>query len=215
MIRLMNTNTLFITICLLLYPVILQSTTETSSDTLSVEKEKQIKGEIIVTLSNLENKVIGVTGKIYIGSQPKKVWTVLTDYDNLKNFIPYIIESRLLKDKGDEKIIVQTGRTGIFLFKKTSHIKLKVKEEYFKHIYFEQISGDFKVYRGEWILEYYQEAQGTFLTFKAEVKPDFFVPLFITRHIQKRDLPIILEAIKRRVKSSNNRVGDIEDILNY
>jgi len=206
MIRLMNTNTLFITIYLLLYPVIVQSTTETSFDTLSVEKEKQIKGEIIVTLSNLENKVIGATGEIYIDSQPKKVWTVLTDYDNLKNFIPNIIESGLLKDKGDEKIIVQTVRTGIFLFKKTSHIKLKVKEEHCKHIYFEQISGDFKVYKGEWILEYYQEAQGTFLTFKAEVKPDFFAPLFITRHVQKRDLPVILEAIKRRVESSNNRV---------
>jgi len=202
----MNTNTLFITIYLLLYPVIVQSTTETSFDTLSVEKEKQIKGEIIVTLSNLENKVIGATGEIYIDSQPKKVWTVLTDYDNLKNFIPNIIESGLLKDKGDEKIIVQTVRTGIFLFKKTSHIKLKVKEEHCKHIYFEQISGDFKVYKGEWILEYYQEAQGTFLTFKAEVKPDFFAPLFITRHVQKRDLPVILEAIKRRVESSNNRV---------
>ena len=205
----MNTNTLFITIItiyLLLYPVIVQSATETSSDTLSVEKEKQIKGAIIVTLSNLENMVIGVTGEIYIGSQPEKVWTVLTDYDNLKNFIPNIIESGLLKDKGDEKIIVQTGRTEIFLFKKTSHIKLKVKEEYFKHIYFEQIGGDFKVYKGEWILEYYQEAQGTFLTFKSEVKPDFFAPLFITRYVQKRDLPIILEAIKRRVESSNNRV---------
>lgn len=205
----MNTNTLFITIItiyLLLYPVIVQSATETSSDTLSLEKEKQIKGEIIVTLSNLENMVIGVTGEIYIGSQPEKVWTVLTDYDNLKNFIPNIIESGLLKDKGDEKIIVQTGRTEIFLFKKTSHIKLKVKEEYSKHIYFEQIGGDFKVYKGEWILEYYQEAQGTFLTFKSEVKPDFFAPLFITRYVQKRDLPIILEAIKRRVESSNNRV---------
>ena len=207
MIRLMNTNTLFITIYLLLYPVIVQSTPETSFDTLSVEKEKQIKGEIIVTLSNLENMVIGVTGEIYIGSQSEKVWTVLTDYDNLKNFIPHIIESGLLKDKGDEKIIVQTGRTGIFLFKKTSHIKLKVKEEYFKYIYFEQISSDFKIYKGEWILEYCQEAQGTFLTFKAEVKPDFFAPLFIIRHVQKRDLPIILEAIKRRVESSNNRVA--------
>ncbi|MBA3016576.1 MAG: cyclase [Desulfobacteraceae bacterium] len=205
----MNTNTLFITIItiyLLLYPVIVQSATETSSDTLSVEKEKQIKGEIIVTLSNLENMVIGVTGEIYIGSQPEKVWTVLTDYDNLKNFIPNIIESGLLKDKGDEKIIVQTGRTEIFLFKKTSHIKLKVKEEYSKHIYFEQVGGDFKVYKGEWILEYYQEAQGTFLTFKSEVKPDFFAPLSITRYVQKRDLPIILEAIKGRVESSNNRV---------
>lgn len=205
----MNTNTLFITIItiyLLLYPAIVQSATETSSDTLSVEKERQIKGEIIVTLSNLENMVIGVTGEIYIGSQPEKVWTVLTDYDNLKNFIPNIIESGLLKDKGDEKIIVQTGRTEIFLFKKTSHIKLKVKEEYFKHIYFEQIGGDFKVYKGEWILEYYQEAQGTFLTFKSEVKPDFFAPLFITRYVQKRDLTIILEAIKRRVESYNNRV---------
>lgn len=204
MIRLINPKTLFITIGLLLYPAIGLSATEASPDLLSVEKEKQIKGEILVTLSNLENRVIGATAKIYIASHPNKVWAVLTDYDNLKNFIPRMIESKLLKDNGDEKTIFQAGRTGLFFLKKTSRIKSKVKEEYFNHIYFEKISGDFKVYKGEWILEYSQEAQGTFLTFKSEVKPDFFAPLFITRHIQKRDIPIILEAIKQRVESSNN-----------
>lgn len=202
--RSMNTNTLFIAIYLLLYPVSVQSAIKTSSDTLSLEKQKQLNGEIIVTLSNLENKVIGVTGEIFIGAQPKEVWAVLTDYDNLKNFIPQMIMSNLLEDKGDEKTITQTGRTGVFMFKKTSHIKLKVTEEYLKSINFEQISGDFKVYKGAWILEYSQKVQGTFLTFKAEVKPDFFAPRFVTRHIQKRDIPVILTAIKQRVESSHN-----------
>lgn len=179
------------------------STVKTSADTLSSEKQKLINGNIIVTLSNLENKVIGVTGKIYIGSQPAKVWTVLTDYENLKNFIPHMTMSNLLEEKGDEKTITQTGRTGVLVFKKTSYVKLKVTEEYLKRIKFEQISGDFKVYKGAWTFEYSQKAQGTFVTFKAEVKPDFFAPRFVTRHIQKRDLPAILTAIKRRVESSN------------
>ncbi len=199
----MITKTLLISLSLFLYPVMVLSTVKTSADTLSSEKQKLINGNIIVTLSNLENKVIGVTGKIYIGSQPAKVWTVLTDYENLKNFIPHMTMSNLLEEKGDEKTITQTGRTGVLVFKKTSYVKLKVTEEYLKRIKFEQISGDFKVYKGAWTFEYSQKAQGTFVTFKAEVKPDFFAPRFVTRHIQKRDLPAILTAIKRRVESSN------------
>ena len=49
-----------------------------TADTLSTHKEKLIKGEIIVTLSDWEDKGVNVTGTVFIACQPQHVWSVLT-----------------------------------------------------------------------------------------------------------------------------------------
>ncbi len=172
-----------------------------TSDTLSTHKEKLIKGEVIVTLSDLEDKGINVTGTVFIACQPQQVWPVLTDYNHLADFIPTMLKSQLISNGGDEKIVEQIGKSGIFLFHKTAYVKLKVKEKYLKCIHFENMSSDFLVYIGEWMLEYNPRAGGTILTYKANIKPDFFAPRFLIRHVQSKDLPKILKAIKRRVES--------------
>jgi len=44
--------------------------------------------------------------------------------------------------------------------------------------------------------------KGTFLTYKAEVKPDFFAPGFAVRNVQKKECPLMLSAMKKRAESS-------------
>jgi hypothetical protein len=126
----------------------------------------------------------------------------LTDYSNHKNYIPKLIVSDLLSDNGVETVIFQTARSRIFIFQKTVSIKVKIRGEYLKHLYFQQITGDFKVYHGEWIIEEYRHGQGTFLTYKSEVKPDFFAPQFVVKYVQKHDFPSALLAMKKRAESS-------------
>jgi carbon monoxide dehydrogenase subunit G len=155
----------------------------------------------IVILSDLPDGVTGVTGHIFIAAPPKKVWTVLTDYNNHKKYIPKVIDSGLISDKGVEAVMFQTGTTRILIFQKTVHVKMKVWGDYLKHLYFSQITGDFKVYHGEWILEEYQHGQGTFLTYKSSVKPDFFAPRFVVKYVQNHDFPAVLSAMKKRAES--------------
>ena len=71
-----------------------------------------------------------------------------------------------------------------------------------KHLYFQQITGDFTVYHGEWILVDYQQGAGTFLTYKAEVKPNFFAPRFAVKNVQKRDCPSMMSAMKKQAEAS-------------
>ncbi len=151
-------------------------------------------------VSTLEDKVFRVKGEIFIRSHPEKIWAILTDYDNLENFLPTLQASRLLQDHGDEKIMTQTIRTGILVFKKTVQVTWKIREKHLKQIHFEMIQGDFKTYKGEMSLEYDQEARGTMLTYTARAKPDFWAPQAAVRHVQKHDVSRILEAIKRRVE---------------
>ena len=175
--------------------------TGVAPDSLTEEQSKLLNGEIIVALSNLQEGVTGVEGQIYIAAHPKKVWDVLTDYNNHKFFIPNVIDSGMISENGEEKVMFEKGKSKIFIFQKEVYIKMKVWGENPKHLYFEQISGDFKIYHGEWILSDYPQGAGTFLTYKAKIKPDFYAPQFAIRRVQQHDCPLMLSAMKKQAES--------------
>jgi ribosome-associated toxin RatA of RatAB toxin-antitoxin module len=192
----------------LLCPIPSSALTPTLHDSISAEHSLLLNGEPVVLLADLDDGVTGVTGHIFIAASPKKVWEVLTDYSNHKNYIPKLIVSDLISDNGVETVIFQTARSRIFIFQKTVNLTVKVHGEYLKHLYFQQISGDFKVYHGEWILEEYLHGQGTFITYKSEVKPDFFAPQFVVKYVQKHDFPAALLAMKKRAESTSNPLSN-------
>ena len=155
----------------------------------------------MIAFSDLPDDVVRVKGQIYIVAPPLKVWQVLIDYNNHKNFIPNIIDSGTISDQGDEKVVFETGTIKMLIFKKQVSVQMKVWGEDFKHLNFKQIAGDFKVYQGEWILVEYPQGQGTFLTYYADIKPDFFASPLIVKGIEKRDCPLLLSAIKKKAES--------------
>ncbi len=185
----------------LLYPITSPASAPTLHDSISAEQSMLLNGEPVVVLADLGDGVTGVTGHIFIAASPKKVWEVLTDYRNHKNYIPKLIVSDLLSDNGVDTVIFQTARSRIFIFQKTVNLTVKIHGEYLKHLYFQQITGDFKVYHGEWTLEEYRHGQGTFITYQSEVKPDFFAPQFVVKYVQKHDFPAALLAMKKQAES--------------
>ncbi|NTW83504.1 MAG: cyclase [Chlorobiaceae bacterium] len=164
-------------------------------------KKRLQQGEAPITLSFLPDDVIGVSGMIHINASPEKVWTAITDYDNLSSNLPKVISSRIISRDGNEIVLEQTGKTGILIFEKTVHFRLKAREEYLKKVSFEQLDGDFRIYRGEWNIETYPEIQGTVLFYKAEIKPVFFAPPILVSFVQYQDLPGILKAHKKRAET--------------
>ena len=155
----------------------------------------------MIAFSDLPDDVVRVKGQIYIVAPPLKVWQVLIDYNNHKNFIPNIIDSGTISDQGDEKVVFETGTIKMLIFKKQVSVQMKVWGDDFKRLNFKQIAGDFKVYQGEWILVEYPQGQGTFLTYYADIKPDFFASPLIVKGIEKRDCPLLLSAIKKKAES--------------
>ena len=184
-------------------PVMALPVATTHPDSLTGEKARLLTGEVIVALSNLQEGVTGVEGQIYIAAPPKKVWEVLTDYNNHKNFVPNVIDSGIISDNGIEKVMFEKGKSRMFIFSKEVYIKMKVWGENLTHLRFQQITGDFKVYQGEWTLVDYPQGSGTFLTYKAEVKPDFYAPQFAVRNVQTRDCPLMMLAMKKQAESNN------------
>ncbi len=160
-----------------------------------------LEGEAVISLAFLPDDVIGVSGQIFINATPENVWRALTDYDNLSKNLPKVVSSRVVERHGNEIILDQTGKTGIFIFERIVHFRLKLCEEYLKRIIFEQVEGDLSIYRGSWVLETPPEVSGTVLSYVAEIKPDFFAPPLLVSFVQRQDLPQILKAHKQRAES--------------
>jgi ribosome-associated toxin RatA of RatAB toxin-antitoxin module len=192
------------------------SMTETSDVPTTQDLSKLLHGEIIVNTSALNDGITGVTGRIFIDASPEYIWMAITDYDNQKHFVPKLIDSGLISDNGSEQVMYETGKTGVLFFRKTVHIKLRVRGEHLKRLEFRQIDGDFKIYQGEWVIEPSPTGKGAMLTFRAEIKPDFFAPPFFVRNVQEKDLPMVLAAMKKRAETAgavgkNDRKRPSED----
>ncbi|NTV01232.1 MAG: cyclase [Chlorobiaceae bacterium] len=166
------------------------------------EVSKLLNGEVVVNTSALDDGVTGVTAQVYIDASPEQIWRALTDYDNQKHFLPKVVDSGLISDNGSEQVMFQTGRSGVLFFRKTVHVKLRIKGEPLRRLAFQQIEGDFKVYHGEWVIDSASGGRGATLTFRAEIKPDFFAPAFFIRNVQEKDLPMVLGAMKKRAESA-------------
>jgi carbon monoxide dehydrogenase subunit G len=185
----------------LLSPLTASSLSKEKSAVTTVEKPKFAPQGTTVTTSSLPNGVTGVTGSIYIDASPEKVWSAITDYDNQKNFVPKIIDSGLISDNGSEQIMFEKGKTGVLFFTKTVYLKLSIHGDYPERLAFHQVGGDFKVYHGEWVVNGNPGCNGTLLTFKAMIKPDFFAPPFFVKKVQEHDLPMVLTAMKKRAEA--------------
>lgn len=203
----MNTIRLAACLLMILWPVttLSYSKKHAAIDTVALKKMKLVKGDVLVRLQKLQHKIIAVKGEIFIASLSEYVWQSLTDYEQLDEFVPHMLESRIIKNKGAETTVFQKARTGVLFFNKTSQMTLKVTEEFCNKILFEQLKGDFVLYKGNWELDYDESYGGVFLSFHADIKPDFFAPAFITSYIQKRDLKQSLKAIKSRAEKFYNK----------
>jgi ribosome-associated toxin RatA of RatAB toxin-antitoxin module len=183
--------------------------TESRNDISTAEQARLLNGEVIVTTSDLNDGITGVRGKIYIDASPEHIWQAITDYENQKNFVPKLIDSGLISDNGSEQVMFETGKTGVLFFSKTVHIKLRVKGDPMKRLEFQQVDGDFKIYQGEWVIEHSPGDRGAMLTFRAEIKPDFFAPSYFVRSVQQKDLPMVLNAMKKRAETAET-IGKTE-----
>jgi ribosome-associated toxin RatA of RatAB toxin-antitoxin module len=106
-------------------------------------------------------------------------WKILTDYDRLADFIPGMLESRVVSRDGSSVVVDQRGETSFLFLTFPMRVRLAIEEQPFERIVSTAISGNFKELTGVYRLQ----ARGAGLTLHYEGKftPDFgFPPLLGT-----------------------------------
>jgi Polyketide cyclase / dehydrase and lipid transport len=118
----------------------------------------------------------------------------LTDYEAAKK-LPGVIESTASRVSSNRVRVERTADERVLFFHVRLHSVMEYTEMPFDHIAFTQISGDSRLFRGDWYVE--SEPNGSTLRFRGEWEPDTLIPLFIIDHFARNGLKDRFSAIAK------------------
>ncbi|HTD90847.1 MAG TPA: SRPBCC family protein [Burkholderiales bacterium] len=131
-------------------------------------------------------------------------WKVLTDYDRLAEFIPGMLESRVVSRSGSSVVVDQRGETSVLFFTYPIQVRLAVEEQPYERIVSTAISGNFKDLTGVYILQ--AREGGVSLRYEGKFTPDFAYPpllgtLIVRSTVEKRFGAMVREIEKTRLRA--------------
>lgn len=164
-----------------------------------------VNGEIPVSVSEKPDNVTAVVGHVLVEAPRKTVWETLADYERIPDYVPKILSCKIVEDRGNVKVLEQLGATGFGPIRVKAKMTSVLTEDAPTALAFESIKGDFRVFRGQWFLSEGDSAGTTIVTYRADISPNFFAPAALVRFMQRRDLPEVLAAVKRKAESMVER----------
>jgi len=128
-------------------------------------------------------------------------WKVLTDYDRLSEFIPGMLESRVVSRDGFSVVVDQRGETSVLFFTYPIRVRLAIEEQPYERIVSTAISGNFKDLTGVYALQ--ARGDGLSLRYEGRFTPDFAYPpllgtLIVRSTVEKRFGAMVQEIEKTR-----------------
>ncbi len=133
---------------------------------------------------------------------PDEVWEVLTDYEELPQFIPHLDSSRVL-DRTDSTIVVYQEGSNRLLLPWTFRLNLEfieVGDKSPKTLFFSLLEGNVKQYKG--FFEIVEQDDGVEIHYQAFTQHRIPLPNWLLRFILRRQLggmmPAITSEIERR-----------------
>ncbi|CAF2034573.1 unnamed protein product [Brassica napus] len=171
---------------------------ETESDDCLTEclaDGKTEDGVVLISVEKLEKSSRRIRSKVGIEASLDAVWSVLTDYEKLSEFIPGLVVSELVEKEGNRVRLFQMGQQSIALglkfnakavldcFEKELEILPRGRR---REIDFKMVEGDFQLFEGKWSIEQLDKGEASDLQFKdfpttlaytVDVKPKMWLPV--------------------------------------
>lgn len=120
-----------------------------------------------------------IDAEFSVPAGPKECWAVLTDFDNMEQFVGSMQSSQVTKRSGNTLEVVQKGRSpyGLFSFAYESIRRITLKP--YEEIRSRGIGGNVKKYEG--VTRLIAEGDATRIVYHAESVPGVTVPsMFVT-----------------------------------
>ena len=130
-------------------------------------------------------------------------WRVLTDYDRLAEFIPGMLESRVVSRDGFNVVVDQRGEASLLFFTFPMRVRLAIEEFPNDRIVSNVIAGNFKEMRGV----YHMQARdaGLQLRYEGTFTPDFGVPPLIGTLLVRSTVERRFGAMVREIEKTRRR----------
>lgn len=154
---------------------------------------------LTVTVERLAPRRTYVLARVVIAVPKEKIWAVLTDYDRLAEFIPDLKISKVLERKGDRLVLYQEARIRLPFYRRVIRTVFQVQEISNTQLLFKAVEGDFVWNQGYWYLESIEGE--TRITYETTVEPNFWIPEWVFRELERSSLKKHFRAILKRCEA--------------
>ncbi len=123
------------------------------------------------------------------------LWSVLTDYDQLSQFIPNLESSTLISRTGNTVQLIQVGTQKLMGLRFTAQVQLELTEEPAESMLrFHLLKGDFRRFEGAWKMQ--ELPEGTSLLYELTVQGCMGMPIALIEQRLREDLSANLLAVE-------------------
>jgi ribosome-associated toxin RatA of RatAB toxin-antitoxin module len=151
--------------------------------------------------TNGQGDYITVTASAEMLVDSRTVWAVITDYNHLAEFIPYMLTSRVVQRDADRLLVEQTGEFNFLFFRQAVQAQLAVVESPQRRVMARAVSGNLREMEGRYTLEILP-AGTVRLSYSGRMVPDFAVPpvigKIVVRNMLANQFTAMVKEIVRR-----------------
>eukprot|EP00898_Chlorokybus_atmophyticus_P000603 jgi/Chlat1/1543/Chrsp122S08667 len=188
----------------------------------SKSDDKLTAESVMVEVEKTQRNGRQLQATIKVAAPLRSVWSCLTDYANLAEFIPSLAQNTVLQERSDGARLEQASMTCIIALgiKFRARVIVDVQEsapatEDGNHdIRFDMIEGDFQEFSGVWSMEQDLSSgeKHTLLKYSVLVRPQRWLPVALVEGRIKRDMQtnlvaVAAEAVARARNSDGVRVA--------
>ena len=156
--------------------------------------------QVDVTAAN-RGDLITVTASAELQADSRTVWAVISDYDHLTEFIPYMRSSKVVERDGDRLQVDMAGEVVFLIFRQSVDARLEVVETPQRRIVARAVSGNLRSMEGRYVVEPLPSGLVR-LSYAGSLTPGFPVPpvlgVFVVRMVVTRQFRAMVAEIVRR-----------------
>jgi ribosome-associated toxin RatA of RatAB toxin-antitoxin module len=153
------------------------------------------KGEVLFVL---EDKGAGQIPEGHaaglINCQPQEVWKILNDYNNLKNTIPSVVESRIDHVEGD--IVYYYEKTHVPILKDNWYVLRCVQDDKNLEKTMTRVEGSVRYLESRWSVKPFAD-RTTLAEYSIRCDPGFYLPRWTQRFILRRTVEGIFAGLRK------------------
>lgn len=138
-----------------------------------------------------------VRAAIKIEASPDIVFGMMTNCTDALRYVPHLKACRIRDAAPDGSWLLVDHEIDFGWYSPRLRWVFRVDFEGETIMRFHQVSGDFKANEGMWELEPDATGKGTLLRYRAYIDPPGFVPNWLARSTFKRELPQMLQDLRR------------------
>ncbi len=150
----------------------------------------------VVTRLLSEDGGTGVEATALVDAMPEEVYDVITDYDHYPEFIPSLVDAKVLEwESEDVCVLMEKLRVAFKTIEYTiriTHDRAKLSTQWTRH------GGFMNRNDGGWTCKPYGKGR-SLVTYRVAVEAGILVPQFVIDRLSRGSLPDLFAGLRRRV----------------